>query len=109
MKVAAFHFSQWFNSPCLPEGGSVKTWDDGRGRRRIDGGRTIHRIHRYFFGLDSLSLPPQLPKVVELIELDNVLSLSLLLSSLEAPLLSVSLEEVSIRCSQTFRCLRQSG
>ena len=59
MKVAAFHFSQWFNSPCLPEGGSVKTWDDGRGRRRINGGQTIHRIHRYFFGLDSLSLPPQ--------------------------------------------------
>ena len=55
MKVAAFHFSQWFNSPCLPEGGSVKTSDDGRGRRRINGGQTIHRIHRYFFGLDSLS------------------------------------------------------
>ena len=59
MKVAAFHFSQWSNSPCLPEGGSVKTSDDGRGRRRINGGQTIHRIHRYLLGLDSLSLPPQ--------------------------------------------------
>ena len=55
MKVAAFHFSQWFNSPCLPEGGSVKTWDDGRGRRRINGGQTIHRIHRYLRPRLSLS------------------------------------------------------
>ena len=33
----------------------MKTSDDGRGRRRINGGQTIHRIHRYLRPRLSLS------------------------------------------------------